>query len=241
LLKTIANCGNIKPMSTRSIHQFAEKISLITDGTNPVGMAVALQLALNGSYVVVGMPNIGASEKPSIAELESLGTLAMSVDWEANEAGAKALVDAVREKFGRLDLLVNCLKLDVSNDLGRTIELNLSSVCYLIEFAKVLMTERPKPRIVNIVSTCDGNVCDPVFSAAQGGIVGLTKALATGLPNHFRVNAASLSEKMAPASGFDPELARPLPLVSPDAAARTVLFLLSGESSGVNGQLISLG
>lgn len=231
-------------MSTRSIHQFAEKVSLITDGTNPVGFAIALQLALNGSYVIVGMPNVSTGEKPSISELESLGTLAMSVDWETSETGAKTLIDAVREKFGRLDLLVNCLKSEseaVSKDIDRTIDLHLNSVCYVIEYTKELMAERPKPRIVNIVSACDSERRNPVFAATQAGIIGLTKALAIDLPEHFRVNAVSISEKMAPASGFDPELTRPMPLVSPDDAARTILFLLSGESTSINGETIALG
>lgn len=228
-------------MSTRSIHQFAEKVALVTDGTNPVGMAVALQLALNGSYVVVGKPN-GATA--SIAELESLGTLAMSVDWETSETGVKTLIDAVREKFGRLDLLVNCLKSEsevVSKDIDRTIGLHLNSVCYVIEFAKELMSDRPKPRIVNVVSACDSDERNPVFAATQAGIIGLTKALAADLPKHFRVNAVSISEKMAPTGGFDPELTRPMPLISPDNAGRTVLFLLSEESAGINGQMIDLG
>ncbi len=229
-------------MSTRSIHQFAEKVALITDGTNPVGMAVALQLALNGSYVIVGMPNVSTSEKRPIAELESLGTLAMSVDWETSETGAKTLIDAVREKFGRLDLLVNCLKPEVvSKDTDRTIGVHLKSVCHLIDYATQFMSDRPKPRIVNVVSACDSEERNPVFAATQAGIIGLTKALAVDLPKHFRVNAVSISEKMAPASGFDPELARPVSLVSPDDAARSILFLLSGESVSVNGQLMSLG
>jgi NAD(P)-dependent dehydrogenase (short-subunit alcohol dehydrogenase family) len=226
-------------MSTRSIHQFAEKVALVTDGTNPVGMAVALQLALNGSYVVVGKPN-GATA--SIAELESLGTLAMSVDWETNETGAKALVNAVREKFGRLDLLVNCLKPELSgpDETAGIIDLHLKSVCYLTDHAVSLMVERPKPRIVNIVSACDSESRNAVFAATQAGIVGFTKALAQDLPDHFRVNAVSVSEKQAAASGFDPELARPQLLVSPDDAARTVLFLLSGESASINGQVTAL-
>lgn len=225
-------------MSTRSIHQFAEKVALVTDGTNPVGMAVALQLALNGSYVIVGMPN---GQTSSIAELESLGTLAMSVDWDANETAAKALIDAVGDRFGRLDLLINCLGSDVGNEIDETIGRHLNSICYLIEFAKELMSDRPKPRIVNIVSACDSEQVNPVFAATQAGIIGLTKALAVDLPKHFRVNAVSISEKKALASGFDPELARPQPLVSPDDAARAILFLLSGESAGINGQMIELG
>ena len=202
-----------------------------------------MQLALNGSYVVVGIPNVGTSEKSSIDELESLGTLAMSVDWET-ESGGNDLIEAVRDKFGRLDLLVNCLKSD--NDTAKntdgTIEHYLNSVCQLTEKAVQLMSERPKPRIVNVVSACDTEIgSDPVFAATQAGIIGLTKALAIELPKHFRINALSISEKMAAANGFDPELVRPQPMVSPDDAARTILFLLPGESARIHGQVLSLG
>ena len=43
-------------MPAPSVHAFAEKVALITDGSNPVGRAVAMQLALFGSYVIVGLP-----------------------------------------------------------------------------------------------------------------------------------------------------------------------------------------
>ena len=33
----------------QSVHAFAEKVALITDGTSPIGRAVALQLALQGA------------------------------------------------------------------------------------------------------------------------------------------------------------------------------------------------
>jgi Dehydrogenases with different specificities (related to short-chain alcohol dehydrogenases) len=224
-------------MTTRSIHQFAEKVALITDGSNPVGMATAIQLALNGSYVVVGRPNGVAS---SIAEIESLGTLSMAVDWETNESGAEALIEAVREKFGRLDLLVTCLTGQNADRIDGTISLHLSSVCHLIDDACRLMIDRPKPRIVNVVSACDSGRSDTVFAATQAGIVGLTRALAKSLPKNFRVNAVSISDEMAPSQGFDVELVRPQPVVSPDDAARSILFLLSGESTSVNGQVVSL-
>jgi 3-oxoacyl-[acyl-carrier protein] reductase len=239
-LATIAeSVAESKAMSTRSIHQFAEKVALVTDGTNPVGMAVALQLALNGSYVVVGMPN---GETAAIAALESLGTLAMSVDWETNETGAKGLVEAVNGKFGRLDLLVNCLKTSFGLEgIDEIVGRYLNSTCYVTECAQKLMVERPKPRIVNVVSACDSEAIDPIFSATQAGIIGLTKALGVCLPTHFRVNAVSISEKMVRSSDFDPELVRPQPIVAPDDAARSILFLLSGESASVNSQVIELG
>jgi len=59
-------------MSVQSIHQFAEKVALISDAASPVGRAVAMQLALQGSYVI----GLFQDEVGSLDELAELGTLA---------------------------------------------------------------------------------------------------------------------------------------------------------------------
>ena len=56
-------------MNVTSIHAFAEKVVLITDGTNSIGRAVAMQLALNGAYVIVGIPGKAADGAALIAIL----------------------------------------------------------------------------------------------------------------------------------------------------------------------------
>lgn len=235
-------------MSTHSIHQFAEKVSLITDVTNPVGWASALQLALNGSFVIAGIPDNAdlVQVRGQVEELRSLGTLASSVEWSRTGGGAEKLVADAWGKFGRLDILVNSLKTKPQSSFlsqqpkmfASTIEVNLTILCELTRHAVDLMAARPKPRIVNIAY--EYSETDPIYAATQHAAADLTRALANDLPPHFRVNGVTIAEGTAAPNGFDPELVRPSAGVSPDDAARTVLFLLSSEAQSVNGEMISL-
>ncbi|MCU9931005.1 SDR family NAD(P)-dependent oxidoreductase, partial [Escherichia coli] len=85
-------------MSVQSIHAFAEKVALVTDGDNPIGRAVAMQLALQGAYVVVGFSRISESGESALTELQNLGTLANAVEADITTvAGGRDLVGAVEQ------------------------------------------------------------------------------------------------------------------------------------------------
>ncbi len=216
-------------MSVRSIHQFAEKVALISDAASPVGRAVALQLALNGSYVI----GLFQKEGGSLDSLVELGTLAHALKIDpSTDAGAAEAAAEVERIFGRLDLLVNCLKFEPESTFESTTEAgfletmrrNLGSVEFLSRSVFGLMKDRPKPKIVNIASTA--SVGDAVFCASQAGIVSLTSRMAAELPANFRVNCVEADEGKS---------------VAADDIARAVLFLLSSESAAMNGRVVKLG
>jgi 3-oxoacyl-[acyl-carrier protein] reductase len=236
-------------MPAPSIHAFAEKVALITDGENPVGRAVALQLALQGSYVIVGFANSSESGKRAISELQNLGTLAHAVEADISTVeGAKKLVAEVEAMFGRIDLLVNCLKLnndslfDETNEkiFDETVNANLKASFFVTQEAVRLMKSRPKPKIVNVISALDTDESaqNILFAAAQKSVIGLTEALAKSLPKNFRVNAVAVSEKQGKNENTDTELFRAKSGISEDDTARTILFLLSSEAIGLNGQIL---
>ena len=115
---------------------------------------------------------------------------------------------------------------------------------FVTRAARDLMDSRPKPRIVNIVSACDSEATEQniAFVAAQKAIIGMTESLAKTLPKKFRVNAVEISEKSAaPPENLDAELFRPQTGFSTDDAARAVLFLLSADAVGLNGQILKVG
>jgi 3-oxoacyl-[acyl-carrier protein] reductase len=238
-------------MPAPSIHAFAEKVALITDGENPIGRAVALQLALQGAYVVVGLAGSTEENRRAIGELQNLGTLAASVETDvATAEGARALVGAVENMFGRIDLLVNCLKFSADSAFRETGEAEFEnafsrsakSVFFVTQDALRLMKPRPKPKIVNVVSALDTEEArkNVLLAAAQKSVVGLTESFALSLPKNFRVNAVAVSEKKTAEANLDAELFRPRAGVSEDDVARTVLFLLSGEAIGLNGQVLKV-
>ena len=235
-------------MSVQSVHAFAEKVALITDGSNPVGRAVALQLALNGAYVIVGYAKSTEENARAISELQNLGTLASAVETDISTVqGARKLVGAVEEMFGRIDLLVNCLKFSADSTFeeiseavfDESLDKNLKAAFFVTKEAFRLMRPRPKPKIVSIVSALDtaesfGNV---LLAASQKAVIGLTESLAAALPKNFRVNAVAVSEKRSNLENLDAELFRSRAGISEDDVARAVLFLLSSEATGLNGQV----
>jgi 3-oxoacyl-[acyl-carrier protein] reductase len=240
---------NLGLMPAQSIHAFAEKVALISDGENPVGRAVALQLALQGAYVIVGFANSSAEDKRAIGELQNLGTLASAVEADiSSPEGAQKLVREVEQMFGRIDLLVNCLKFSSDSAFEETVEevfdetLNksLKAAFFVTKEAVRLMKTRPKPKIVNVVSALDTEEAEKnvLLAASQRSVVGLTESLAKSLPKNFRVNAVAVSEKQSKTENLDAELFRPKTGISEDDTARTILFLLSSEAIGLNGQTL---
>ncbi|HEX8736886.1 MAG TPA: SDR family oxidoreductase [Pyrinomonadaceae bacterium] len=235
-------------MPAHSIHAFAEKVTLITDGANPIGRAVALQLALLGSYVIVGFTGASVEVRRALEELKSLGTLANAVEADVSTVeGAKNLVAEVEKLYGRLDLLVNTLKFDPQASFAetnldiwqKTIDANLKSVFFVTQSALPLMSPRPKPAIVNIVTNREPEEKNPAFAAAQTAIVGLTKQLARQLPENFRVNCVAINEKTEekPAGS---EFFKTSQNVAADDMARVVVFLLSAEAKALSGQILTL-
>lgn len=234
-------------MPTPSIHAFAEKVVLVTDGTNPVGRAVALQLALQGSYVIAGFSGAASEAVRALEELKSLGTLANAVKVDPTTAeGAKNLVSEVEKLYGRLDFLVHTVKfqpqssfLETDEDIWRkTIDANLKPVFFVTQAAFPLMSPRPKPSIVTVVADCGGEN-DPAFAASQAAIIGLSKQFSRQLPKNFRVNCVAVEE-----SADEPDVSEIFKIstgVSADDAARAVLYLLSSEAKALNGQILTVG
>lgn len=244
----------LKNMPTPSQHAFSEKVALITDGANPVGRAVAMQLALYGSYVIVGFSGTNEEDKRAIEELKALGTLANAVETDiSHEVGIKKMVDQVEGLYGRLDLLVNCVdfgkEADFESITGESfdelVNKTIKSSLFISRRAFPLMKKRPKPKIVNVISALDVPETEKNITliTVNQALIGLTKGLAKGFPAHFRVNAVAVSGKAkAPSKHdrLDPELFRIPVGVDPDDVARTILFLLSSEAIGINGQIIKV-
>lgn len=144
-------------MPAPSIHGFSEKVALVINGAEGIGRAVAMQLALQGCFVICSYQQATDETRSSLDELRSLGTLASSFEF----VDERKIIDEVDNLFGRLDLLVNCVKTE--DDSVSNIELMTRASLRLMEF-------RPKGLIVNVISG------------------GQTVHFVEDLPAHFRQN-----------------------------------------------------
>jgi len=235
-------------------HHFSEKVALVTDAASPIGRAVSIQLGLYGCYVIGACVAGSSAGDPSTEELRSLGTLAHSLEADTSSVeGVRSLADEVDSLFGRLDLLVNCLQVESNSKLVSVEDAEINDVLSRIVKPAYLLTrevirfgvQRPGFRIVNVVRY-DSDLKEGagiLGAAANAAVEGMTSTLANFLDGKFRLNTVAVREAASNKSEevLDSELFRSGSSVDPDDVARTVLFLLSSEAKGMNGQVLNIG
>lgn len=179
----------------------SEKLALITGASRGIGKACAIELAKAGYDIAVNYAgNVDAAVK-TVEELKSLGVQAEAFKFDvSNHEEAQKGVEAVLEKFGRIDVLVNNagitrdgLFMRMSDEnWNAVINTNLSSAFYVSQPVVKIMMKQRSGSIVNMSSVVgvSGNAGQANYSAAKAGLIGLTKTLAKELGSRgIRVNA----------------------------------------------------
>ena len=179
----------------------SEKLALVTGASRGIGKACAIELAKAGYDIAVNFAgNVDAANK-TVEELKALGVQAEAFKFDvSNKEEAQKGVDAILEKFGRIDVLVNNAGITIyglfmrmsAENWDAVINTNLSSAFYVSQpVVKVMMKQR-SGAIVNMSSVVgvSGNAGQANYSAAKAGLIGLTKTLAKELGSRgIRVNA----------------------------------------------------
>jgi ketoreductase len=165
------------------------RVALVTGATSGIGHEIARTLARQG-YAVYLCARTGKTLEDTLAELraEGLDADGSTCDVTSPEQ-VRALVAAVVERYGRLDVLVNNAgrpgggaTAEVPDELWfDVIDTNLNSV-FLVTKAALTgggMLERGTGRIVNIASTGgkQGVVHAAPYTASKHGVVGFSKSL----------------------------------------------------------------
>lgn len=235
----------------------AGRVALVTGGSRGIGLAIARCLADDGASVVVSGRDAARLEAAA-RELEAGGAAVLAVAADAGRReDVERLVDAARERFGRLDVVVSnagitrdqLLVRMKDDDWDRVLETNLRGVFLMTRAAAKVMMRQRSGRIITISSAAGamGNPGQVNYSAAKAGVVGLSKAAARELAHwNILVNVVApglIETDMTaglPAEAREGLLAQvPLRRIGQAREVAEVVRFLAGDgASYVTGQVI---
>ena len=239
------------------MERLKDKVALITGGNTGIGRAVALAYAQEGADVAVGYIEREAEARSLVEEVERRGRRALAVRADVTvEGDVQALVRGVIERLGRIDVLVNnagiqrpqaITEMTVA-DWDRMIGVHMRGAFLCCREVAAHMIPRKTGRIIVLTSQLAyiGRPRYTAYSAAKGGLLTFTRALAQELaPHGILVN--SVSPGLID-TGFDPlpeevkrSHAESLPLKrlgTPDDLVGAFIFLASDESRYFCGQTL---
>ncbi len=238
------------------------KVALVTGGSRGIGRAIAHAFAKAGADVVISSRK-QANLDQVVAEIEAAGGRALAIAAHNREPeDLRRLVEQVRLKFGRLDILVNNAAtnpimsslLDTDEKAFDTImDTNLKGYFLVSQLAARLMLEQGGGCILNISSIGGLSPMEGLgaYCISKAAINMLTKAMAVELgPYHIRVNALApgiVQTRFSQALWDNSELMSqemsrtPLRRIAqPEEIARMALAIVSDAASYMTGQVIVL-
>jgi NAD(P)-dependent dehydrogenase (short-subunit alcohol dehydrogenase family) len=190
-------------MTDRSPFDLTGRKSLVTGGAMGIGRGCVLALARAGADVAVADLD-EATGVGTVAAAKALGVDAMFVRCNVAHAGeVEAMVSAVVERFGRLDVAVNNAGIyrhaldeeQAEEDWEQVIGVNLTGTwrCARAEMQQMARQEPAGGKIVNIASIAAGHiVSNGSYDASKAGVVQLTRTLAVQW-GRYNINVNSIS------------------------------------------------
>jgi NAD(P)-dependent dehydrogenase (short-subunit alcohol dehydrogenase family) len=229
------------------------RVAIVTGAAQGIGRAIAEKLAQEGAQIAVADLN----GEGATAVAHALDGLAIEADI-SSEADAGRIASETLGRFGKIDVLVNAAaivpfiawdEVDFAY-WRRIISVNLDGAYLVSRAVEGPMREAGYGRIVHIASNAfyAGTPNMGPYLAAKGGVVGLTRALATEL-GRYGITANAVAPGITRSEGalatphrdaFDfVQMLQAIPRHAlPADIAPAVSFLASEESGWVTGQVL---
>ena len=238
-----------------------DQVALVTGAGSPqgIGFASARALGDEGASLFIVSTTDRIHDRAAELDLYGIQAIGMVADLTHPEA-VNAMMDAIKTKYGRLDICINNAGMTVVGETqfespvdeilleewNHSLERNLTS-CFLVTSAVLPMMRGQKyGRIINIASTSgpvQAFVGDAAYHAAKAGMWGYTRACALETAaDGITVNAIAPGW-IATASQLESEVAAGMlcPMKRsgrPEEVAHAVRFLADPRGSYITGQLI---
>jgi NAD(P)-dependent dehydrogenase (short-subunit alcohol dehydrogenase family) len=244
-----------------------DKVAIVVGGGSGIGRATAKLLAAEGARVMIADRNPEGADNVA-KEIKNAGGEVSTVEVNMiEEEEAFRMVEVTLEKYGQIDILCNVaggsvgryirdkqtpFPVSTKEEWDTQIAVNLTGCRNCTRAVINHMIERKSGKIVNFSSMAgvDGTAGVVDYSAAKAGVIGFTKALAQEMsPHGIQVNCIAPSgvyteriqafaEARRKENPDAPQMDISI-LAMPEEVARTVLFLVSDDTSHLKGCVIT--
>ena len=235
------------------------KVALVTGGARGIGKAICKRLADEGTKLAIVDILLETAEQTATEfKAEGVDAAAFAADVSKLES-ANETIDAVIEKFGKIDILINnagvtrdtLMMRMTEQDWDLVIAVNLKGTFNFTKAACRPMMKARSGKIVNIASVVGrmGNAGQANYSASKAGVIGLTKTTAKEFATrNIQVNAVAPGYIQTEMTGKLSDAATDAFLTvipmkrggTPEDVANVVYFLCSDDSNYVTGQVINI-
>jgi 3-oxoacyl-[acyl-carrier protein] reductase len=180
-----------------------KRVALVTGSSTGIGAAVAQRLAGAGFNVVVNYSRNPDSGRATFDACTAAGSDTLLVQCDvSDEASVRGMVAAVKDKYGRLDVVCSNAGISIEtppgkfdqievDDWDRVFAVNVRGPFLIAKHTRALLDEAEEPCIVNtasIVGLRPGAAPLP-YSASKAAVISMTQTLAAALGPKIRVNA----------------------------------------------------
>lgn len=242
-----------------------DKVAIVTGGGSGIGRSIALKFSENGARISIPDRKMDLAND-TVEQIEKSGNDALSIKTDVTDySQVDEMVKKTIRKFGKIDILVNNAGwnkfgpfLETTHEFWDVIiNLNLKGVVNCTRAVLDHMIENKYGIIINIASDAgrDGLPGQAIYSAAKGGVIAFTKAMAKEMGEYgIRLNSIAPGPIETPMLKVGLEKSKAVyddmmrlksltPLGrfgKPEEVADLALFLASEESRFITGQLISI-
>jgi 2-deoxy-D-gluconate 3-dehydrogenase len=176
------------------------KVAIVTGGNGGIGLGMAEGLASAGANVIIAARKAEKS-KAAAAALAKRGVKTGVVEVNvADEASCRAMVAEAVKQMGRVDILVNNAGINIRKppevytvgEWREILSINLDGAFYCSQAVYPEMKKAGGGKIINIGSMMSlfGAPLTTAYAASKGGIVQMTRALATAwAKDNIQVNS----------------------------------------------------